>query len=705
MKLILLLTFFILPDQPSVAEPYQVFEENGKVGLKNLSGDVLIPPVYQALGWSDRTLSVINRVTGYKLDNQWGLISITNKRITPPEYIYLVRSESQLLIAGKQHPVSLRITAGCINTAGKSVIPFHYSGIKITGLRAITYTLDSHNQLKYGLIDLTNTTILPALYQSITPLGSLRYAVQHTNNKTALFTENGKQITDFVIDSISPFQNNLAVIYQDGKRGLINRNGEIVQEAVYREITLENGNWVGHFSNQWKILTSSNQRIVQLECDSLNETGTNYFSLQSARGTQLVNAKLQPLTENWFTSLQKFSGGFTVFTKAGKKGVINRQGAIVLHHEFDEIAIDSGYFRVRKTVQANHKWFVYDSLGRLLTSKGYDSIAPLNRGYFQVMNNEFYGALDRTGSERIAAVYDSLLEIKDDLVAVKFRGKYGIISSREEWIVTPQPYPIRLVNRSCYLEKSGNLVTLKSTDGTVLYFTTNPAYLAGNELIEHTSTGGRWFINFHGQITRRELPPTGQAQTVWPATEGLRMIKRNGRYGFVDDQGRLRIPNRYEEAQPFRHGLAAIKIRSKWGFIDKEDNITVQPVYDEATLLHAGLIRVKQNGKYGLINHSGDIIIPVRYDKLTLLKNNRVLLRDKGLEGLANNRGDVLLFPKYDSVLDLDNGLVIVAQHGKYGLINLQGITTIPIIYDWLFYSRANDYYIALQKKDPQKIR
>jgi hypothetical protein len=51
----------------SFATTYQTFEENGKVGMKDDSGNVVLPPSFEALGWSDGNFSVVGDVTGYRL--------------------------------------------------------------------------------------------------------------------------------------------------------------------------------------------------------------------------------------------------------------------------------------------------------------------------------------------------------------------------------------------------------------------------------------------------------------------------------------------------------------------------------------------------------------------------------------------------------------------------------------------------------------
>ena len=70
----------------ALAEPYRVFEENGKVGLKNEEGRVLLPATFEALGWSDGSFSVIGQVTGYKLGDRWGIVNLKKEFITKAEF-------------------------------------------------------------------------------------------------------------------------------------------------------------------------------------------------------------------------------------------------------------------------------------------------------------------------------------------------------------------------------------------------------------------------------------------------------------------------------------------------------------------------------------------------------------------------------------------------------------------------------------------
>jgi len=177
---LLLITFF-----SAAASSYNVFEENGKVGLKNEQGKILIPAKYDALGWSNGKFSIVNNVTGYKDAGVWGLINLENQLITKAIYEDVFTGDGSLIIARKKSNLSLRTVAGCLSTSGKEVIPFQYDGINISFMHAIVFTKIG-NQYKYGLIDLDNKTLIPQQFKSIYSIGSLRYAVENFDNKMAL---------------------------------------------------------------------------------------------------------------------------------------------------------------------------------------------------------------------------------------------------------------------------------------------------------------------------------------------------------------------------------------------------------------------------------------------------------------------------------------------------------------------------------------
>lgn len=690
----LFLLFFI--SLSAFAEPYKTFVENGKTGLKNEAGQIIIPASYEALGWSNGSFSVTGQVTGYKLKGSWGVLNLNNQRITPPDFSSLTPAEGLLLVATKQ-TASLKISTGCISTDGKTIIPFTYTAVKVHSLRAVACMREG-NLFKYGLIDLENKILIPFQHRSIYPIGSLRYAVEDFNGKTALYSEGGKQITGFTIDSISQFKNNLAIIYEAGKQGLITREGELRSEAKYSEIKFNDKTVLTRLPNEWHILDAQNKRTEIIGADSVVALGEGCYKIEDGGLTRLVDKNLKPIGDQVLSELNSFQHGLSVFKSGNLYGVMKKNGKAVLPANFKKILLKDDYILTLEKSIDKVNWTLRDTLGQRQNSKPYTLINPKQENIFPVTKNGYWGAIDSKGTEIVACVYDSILEVGDNQLAVKFKGQYGIISLKEEWLAYPQTSKVKLLNQDRYFKKKDNLLMLCNFSGTTLYFTINPIDVKHDHFIEHVSTGGTWTIDFDGRIISRQLPPSEPTEIIFPSTEGLRGIKKNGRYGFIDDEGRLRIANRYEDIKPFSEGLAAIKIRNKWGFINRDEKIVIQPAFEDVSPFEKGYSIIRQNGLYGLLTHEGKIVLPARYNEVKILSNGRLLLTQNGFQGLADQQGNVLLQPKYNSVMDLDNGHVIIQQDGKFGLVTLQGISTIPLIYDYLKYDAQENRFLAFKK-------
>ena len=325
--------------------------------------------------------------------------------------------------------------------------------------------------------------------------------------------------------------------------------------------------------------------------------GNNRVKSITAFGTSLLDVDFNRVGNVQVDRLQPFQNGLAVFTQKKRVGVMDEHGAILLPATFHHLTIHPGYIITSTLTQGKEFWTLYNPQGKRLTTKAYDRIEPFNGTVYPVQKNGYDGGIDTQGKEIIACVYDSLLDALENLVAIKFKGAYGIITINEEWKITPQPNPIKLLNSERYFEFADNLTFLKSINGSTIYFTSNPIEFKDNNS-ETISSGGKWIINLDGQIIHREQPHAERNEEIFPASEGYRGIKKNGKYGFIDDMGRLRIANRYEDILPFQEALAAVKIRGKWGYINKEDKIAIQPVFEEVSSFTNGYALVKQNGKW-----------------------------------------------------------------------------------------------------------
>jgi hypothetical protein len=689
----------------ALAEPYQVFQENGKVGLKNEEGQILLPASFEALGWSDGSFSVIGQITGYKLGKEWGIINLKKEFITKAEYENLYYSGGDRIIAFKKMGPTTSYF-GCLNLSGRVTVPFKYDGIKIQGLRAIVF-IKNGVEYRHGLIDLDDKEIIPLNFRSINAIGSLRYAVENFESKTALFTEHGVKLTGFEIDSISSFRKGKAIIYQNLRQGMIDREGEIKIEPQYREIKIDDEGLISTKSfDEWKILDGENHELRKIAADELDPITKGLYIISVSKKLGVMDEGFTSIIYPEFDELRNFYYGKLIAKKNGKNGLIRINGTEVLPFQFDSLEWDGQFIRAKENDKNSFSnygqkgWNLYDTFGIKKNPRSYQYLGAYNGKFFPVLNKGFRGAINRFGEEFIHCVYDSIFEYKNDQLAVKYQGQYGIINLKEDWLLPPQHFKVKLINEEKYLEIHPSMIFVKNFSGEIIYFTDNNFELKAECLIEYLPDGTEKMVSLNGQTISRTQEPNDVSEEIFIPSEGLQGIKRDGLFGFVDARGRLRIANRYEAIGQFKEQLAPVKILGKWGFVNPEDNIAINPSYESAQEFEEGLAIVKRNGKIGIIDKDDKTILSTRYDSVARLEGKMFLLVSQNKCGLADQNGNVLIEPRFDNIENLQNGYVLVQQGGKFGLLTKEGLSTIPLSYDKLIYDKEKNQYLAVGKAE-----
>lgn len=683
------------------ADSYLIFSDNGKMGIKDEKGQVVIPPSFDALGWSDGSFSVIGNVTGYRMNNHWGIITLKNEFITKADYESLVYAGADNIIARKRiNPAQIK--TGCVNLQGEVKIPFLYEGISIYGLRAIVFNL-SRAKYVYGLTDLENNILIPIQYKSIYPLGTLRYAVENEAGKIALYGENGNPITSFQIDSISQFRDSKAIVFENLNQGLIDRDGAIKLKSIYRTIRITGENKVQvQLPHEWLFINDKNEITNRFSADELIPIDEKLFIIKISEKYGLIDNELKLLCPVLYDQLTPLGDDLYLTRQSRKMGVVKSDNTPVIPFIYDTLYSEGNVLRAFKKIEG---WSLIDRRNKSLTQKNYDWIGSQNQNIFPVMNNHYWGALNTNGDEIVHCVFDSLVQISNDLLVVKFKNQYGIINIHEDWLVAPQAKPINLINNQLYSQKQSPNIFLKNFNGDIVYFTDNRLEFKEDFFLEYLADGTEKTIDYQGRTVNRVSPPAiSNVERVFQSSEGFRGIKRDGKFGFIDERGRLRVANRYDDIGEFHEGVAPFKLIGKWGFINTSDQVVINPNYEKVSNFQNGLAIAKRNGKSGLINKKGSPILTFQYDSIHFLPNKKFLLFSNGLAGMANEHGTILIDPRFDYLSELDNGLVLVGIGGKFGALTTTGLNVIPIIYENLTFDKKHNQFHALKKSEWKEI-
>lgn len=179
----------------------------------------------------------------------------------------------------------------------------------------------------------------------------------------------------------------------------------------------------------------------------------------------------------------------------------------------------------------------------------------------------------------------------------------------------------------------------------------------------------------------------------------------NGRYGYIDLEGKLIIPYQFDYAEPF-HGKHAIfgmtfkgdlkyglinrsglyvvspkfyglypdgnlylvKNDNGWGWMDREGEILIEPQFEEALPFNGSeYAPVKLGDYFGFIDKNGRIVVNPQYQMVSPFFDGRALIKnDNDLTGLIDDNLNIALIPQFKGV---DNGWSFYSTENYYDFI------------------------------------
>jgi hypothetical protein len=91
--------------------------------------------------------------------------------------------------------------------------------------------------------------------------------------------------------------------------------------------------------------------------------------------------------------------------------------------------------------------------------------------------------------------------------------------------------------------------------------------------------------------------------------EGLAAVKIDGKWGFIDRAGLLKIPPRFEGVEAFSDSLAIAYVRGQSFYIDRNGQTRIAGPFREATPFVYGLAAVLLSDKHvAYIDHTGETV-------------------------------------------------------------------------------------------------
>jgi hypothetical protein len=114
------------------------------------------------------------------------------------------------------------------------------------------------------------------------------------------------------------------------------------------------------------------------------------------------------------------------------------------------------------------------------------------------------------------------------------------------------------------------------------------------------------FIDFAGKV----VIPLIYDGAIYGFQDGITALSKDGKWGYVDRWGSVKILFQFNEAGPFYGGLAAARMGAKTGFIDRTGKFKFLLPYSQTTGFTNGDVAHfwAEDHRFGYVNESGKVI-------------------------------------------------------------------------------------------------
>lgn len=277
------------------------------------------------------------------------------------------------------------------------------------------------------------------------------------------------------------------------------------------------------------------------------------------------------------------------------------------------------------------------------------------------------------------------------LFPIKSGDKWGYVDKKGQYVINSQ-------FEEAYNFSEG-LAMFKSTDGkygfideTGNYFI-NPIYKDASSFSEGMAcvvmeNGKPQFIDKNNKI----LFTVDKAESCFGFKDGLARVKIKGKWGFIDNTGKVVVNPIYDEAQDFKDGLAAVSKKDEkkdeilWGYIDKNGAVKINfqfvkdknNWYCDPGSFSNGLAFTSTDGnQWGCIDKEGKYQINPQFEgnSRAEFKNGVSLVSQGGSYGFIDNKGKYVINPQFKNARHFSSNNLAAVQHSddKWGFINKEG--------------------------------
>lgn len=433
-----------------------------------------------------------------------------------------------------------------------------------------------------------------------------------------------------------PFENGFAVVHKNEKANLINEAGKEIFSWQFRHLYI----W-----NNRLVFAETSQRLY----GAYNLAGQEILppEYRSASSLKYNDTRLPALIAAWKEQPPvPGPGGFSTSGPTQITSLFTENGKLLLPDTYEGIQyVGGGIIQAYKARTFYH----FDEQGKPLPAfQGY-KVVSYSKGVAVIFKDQQYGLADSTGKILAVPQYEDAKEFREGKLAVKSKGSWGFIDQSGK-ALTPFKYAepgyfmsgfaIVQTGRNAYgiIDSLGQEVTpftfsyiYGAKPGEIYAFNTNNVVRYG---LRRKDSGK---IEIYDDISEIKY-----------FNEGLAIAIKNGKKGYLDENGKTVIPFEYAESMPLKNGLAAVHNGKNWGVVNRQNETVIPFLYEGLEVINPDRFIVWLFNRpawfmKALMNAKGEEITPLKYTDISQPELDRIMVGVGPKWGFINSNGREIL--------------------------------------------------------------
>lgn len=425
-------------------------------------------------------------------------------------------------------------------------------------------------QLKYGLKDsLTNRVILPAKYDYIAHYHN-RYAVIRDADSYGIIDQNGQEIIPVHYQKIQWLPEGGYRIQKNDLFGLWDAELNEVLPAVFHDLNVidsyvivNNGSFDGLIDWQGNILLPFIFNEIRFEFDLY---GRPEIKEEHIRVVQNNNVGVRDINNQ---AIIPFSQGFkeidfwsdTIWyleNEYGKKGLVNENmDPLIPFGKYEELQkIQADRIAARK----EGKYGYLDQSLNVVIPFRYEKALSFYGDLATCQWNGYWGVINQNNDQIIPFEYDAPILFHNNCASIyrKDLDKWALVNAAGQFL-TDFVYDKIIFDQTAILVKQGNLWGLMNEKGEVLIPIQYHEIMLKRGVVVVVLNHQQGLFSQDGD---KILQP--EFEFIYPTrNDSFIMVRKAGKYGYVNTKGEIMIPIQYDNARNFKWGRATVLYQQK----------------------------------------------------------------------------------------------------------------------------------------------